>query len=176
MSLSRLITLLALAYIAWDTRSRWAVGIIPGVEADQTTDIIDQAISLTDPDTYTDFFNTDLGMSTDDSSTDDSSAPMAAPGDNLSAFRDMIAVSEGTANKGDNGYNVLVGGGLFSDYSTHPNQLITLNSAGLKSTAAGRYQILHGTWVSLCSKLGVSDFSPATQDQWLTSSSGSAAR
>ena len=84
---------------------------------------------------------------------------------NLKAFLDMIATSEGTFGKGDDGYNVIVGGALFHNgYADHPNQLVTLNKAGLKSTAAGRYQFLHRTWVALVAILGLKDFSPASQD------------
>ena len=39
----------------------------------------------------------------------------------------------------------LVGGELFTDYSDHPRKLVTLNSK-LKSTGAGRYQLL-SCWV-----------------------------
>jgi muramidase (phage lysozyme) len=83
---------------------------------------------------------------------------------NERAFLDMLAVSEGTMGHGDDGYNVLVGGGIFRDYTHHPNALIRLNSAGLKSTAAGRYQFLKRTWDSLALKLNLRDFSPAAQD------------
>lgn len=83
---------------------------------------------------------------------------------NITAFLDMLAVSEGTAGHGDDGYNVLVGGDLFHGYDRHPNVLVTLNSKGLKSTAAGRYQFLRRTWVSLQAKLGLADFSPRNQD------------
>lgn len=44
--------------------------------------------------------------------------------------------------KGDDGYNDIVEpAGFFSDYSTHPNLLVQVNSK-IKSTAAGRYQLL----------------------------------
>ena len=38
-------------------------------------------------------------------------------------------------------YDVIVGGELFTDYSDHPRKLVTLNPK-LKSTGAGRYQLL----------------------------------
>ena len=42
----------------------------------------------------------------------------------------------------NHGYDVIVGGELFTDYSDHPRKLVTLNPK-LKSTAgAGRYQLL----------------------------------
>ena len=58
---------------------------------------------------------------------------------------DMLAWSEGTDNgrqkTRNHGYDVIVGGELFTDYSDHPRKLVTLNPK-LKSTGAGRYQLL----------------------------------
>jgi hypothetical protein len=55
------------------------------------------------------------------------------------AFLDMLAWSEGTDNgrqkTRNHGYDVIVGGELFTDYSDHPRKLVTLNPK-LKSTAA----------------------------------------
>lgn len=87
---------------------------------------------------------------------------------NRTAFLDMIANSEIGADllaASDNGYNVLVGSTaehplLFTDYSTHPNVF----NEGLDSTAAGRYQLLHKYYVAYAKSLGLSDFSPASQD------------
>jgi muramidase (phage lysozyme) len=83
---------------------------------------------------------------------------------NLKAFLDMIAWSEGTAGKGDDGYNVLVGGGLFEGYADHPRQAIYLSGLRIKSTAAGRYQILARFFDHYRHTLGLKDFSPASQD------------
>ena len=48
------------------------------------------------------------------------------------AFLDMLAWSEGTDNgrqkTRNHGYDVIVGGELFTDYSDHPRKLVTLNS------------------------------------------------
>ena len=56
----------------------------------------------------------------------------------------MLAWSEGTDNgrqkTRNHGYDVIVGGELFTDYSDHPRKLVTLNPK-LKSTGAGRYQL-----------------------------------
>lgn len=53
------------------------------------------------------------------------------------AFLDMLAWSEGTDNgrqkTRNHGYDVIVGGELFTDYSDHPRKLVTLNPK-LKST------------------------------------------
>jgi lysozyme len=84
----------------------------------------------------------------------------------------MIAVSELTARLlaiSDNGYNVLVGSTpdhprLFSGYADHPRQLIDLPRRGIKSTAAGRYQILARYFDAYKKQLGLKDFSPASQD------------
>ena len=64
------------------------------------------------------------------------------------AFLDMLAWSEGMitdVRKPDHGYDVIVGGELFTDYSDHPRKLVTLNPK-LKSTGAGRYQLLSRWW------------------------------
>lgn len=83
---------------------------------------------------------------------------------NLSAFLDMISVSEGTHGHGDEGYNILVGGTTFHDYSKHPNIIVVLNPR-LKSTAAGRYQILSRYAKAYSKMLGLKDFTPESQDR-----------
>lgn len=85
---------------------------------------------------------------------------------NRKAFLDMIAFSEGTSTcKATccNGYDVIVGGTVFEDFSDHPRQLVQLNPR-LKSTAAGRYQLLARYWDAYKKQLGLADFSPASQD------------
>lgn len=86
---------------------------------------------------------------------------------NRKAFLDMLAWSEGTDNgrqpTNNHGYDVIVGGSLFTDYSDHPRKLVTLNPK-LKSTAAGRYQLLSRYWDAYRKQLGLKDFSPASQD------------
>jgi lysozyme len=83
------------------------------------------------------------------------------------AFLDMLAWSEGTDKPGqptkNHGYDVIVGGSLFTDFSDHPRKLVTLNPK-LKSTAAGRYQLLSKWWDAYRKQLGLKDFSPASQD------------
>lgn len=93
-----------------------------------------------------------------------SDAPAVAPSvaaANRRAFLDMIAYAEGAD------YNVIFGGGTFSSFADHPRQLIPFtDGAGrrLKSSAAGRYQFLQGTWDTLKARLGLPDFGPASQD------------
>ena len=84
---------------------------------------------------------------------------------NVVAFLDMLAWSEGTIGKGDDGYNDIVDpAGFFSDYSTHPNLLVQVN-AKIKSTAAGRYQLLARYYEPYRKQLGLPDFSPVSQDK-----------
>ncbi|EOL2862410.1 glycoside hydrolase family 104 protein [Escherichia coli] len=84
------------------------------------------------------------------------------------AFLDMIAYSEGTDNgrqpTKDRGYDVIVGGKLFSDYSKHPGVYVKLN-AKLTSSAAGRYQVLEKFAKHYMEQLGLPDFGPASQDK-----------
>lgn len=84
---------------------------------------------------------------------------------NVVAFLDMLAWSEGTIGKGDDGYNDIVDpAGFFSDYSTHPNLLVQVN-AKIKSTAAGRYQLLSRYYEPYRKLLDLPDFSPVSQDK-----------
>lgn len=102
---------------------------------------------------------------------------------NLVAFLDMIAHAEGTATSRytkDNGYDVVVEGVdspyTFSDYSRHPNVLVTVRrevvspatdrvlKKALKSTAAGRYQILKRYADAYTTILKLPDFGPLSQD------------
>ena len=82
----------------------------------------------------------------------------------------MISVSEGTENIGHNhGYDVIVGSTpskphLFTSYTDHPRVLVDLGN-GLKSTAAGRYQILARYYDAYKKQLGLPDFSPDSQDK-----------
>lgn len=93
--------------------------------------------------------------------------PEQAGGQNVCALLDAIAFTEGTDNNRqptrDDGYDVVVGGGLFTDYSRHPNRLVRLN-AKLSSTACGRYQILFRQWAIYQKRLSLPDFSPISQD------------
>ena len=68
---------------------------------------------------------------------------------NQRAFLDMLAWSEGTDNgrqkTRNHGYDVIVGGELFTDYSDHPQTCHA--KPKLKSTGAGRYQLLSRWWM-----------------------------
>lgn len=88
---------------------------------------------------------------------------------NLNAFLDMLAWSEGTDNgrqaTKDRGYDVMVGGGNFAGYSDHPRKLVDLPRLGIKSTAAGRYQLLSRYFDAYKKQLKLPDFSPSSQDK-----------
>ena len=65
------------------------------------------------------------------------------------AFSIPLAWSEGTDNgrqkTRNHGYDVIVGGELFTDYSDHPRKLVTLNPK-LKSTGAEPLLALLSRW------------------------------
>ncbi|WQN26150.1 glycoside hydrolase family 104 protein [Stutzerimonas stutzeri] len=93
-----------------------------------------------------------------------------AGGTNVLAFLDLIAWSEGTDDgrqpTRDQGYDVVVGGSLFDSYADHPRRLIDLPALGIKSTAAGRYQILARYWDHYRKQLALSGgFTPVNQDR-----------
>ena len=53
-------------------------------------------------------------------------------------WRESEGIDNGRQKTRNHGYDVIVGGELFTDYSDHPRKLVTLNPK-LKSTGAGRY-------------------------------------
>jgi muramidase (phage lysozyme) len=63
------------------------------------------------------------------------------------ALLDTIAYTEGTRGHGKDGYNVTFGYRYFDSCAEHPN--IKVCSGSLCSTAAGRYQFLHKTYLGL---------------------------
>ena len=81
------------------------------------------------------------------------------------AFLDMLAWSEGTDNgrqkTRNHGYDVIVGGELFTDYSDHPQ---TCHAKPKLKSGAGRYQLLLCWWDAYRKQLGLKDFSPKSQD------------
>ena len=96
---------------------------------------------------------------------------------NRAAFLAMIRQAEGTANQ-PNPYAVVYNYAFtIVDFSDHPGNLgwpgvplppETCKNAGLTppcvSTAAGAYQIRKATWNPIKTRLGLPDFSPASQD------------
>ena len=81
------------------------------------------------------------------------------------AFLDMLAWSEGTDNgrqkTRNHGYDVIVGGELFTDYSDHPRKLV------IGKTQINRRRTLPTSfrwWDAYRKQLGLKDFSPKSQD------------
>ncbi|KAB7710251.1 hypothetical protein GBN32_10925 [Plesiomonas shigelloides] len=88
---------------------------------------------------------------------------------NILAFLDMLAWAEGTSthpHTKDDGYDVIVNGddgdprpNIMTSYARHPNVLVKVN-INLKSTAAGRYQLLNRYYGPYARLLRLPDFSP----------------
>lgn len=98
---------------------------------------------------------------------------------NTAAFLMLIRRAEGTADAG--GYNRIFGGASFEDMSDHPHKAVPFTDRRtgqrLYSTAAGAYQFMAAsqtpsggwtkvnTWGVLKARIGLQDFSPASQDR-----------
>jgi len=82
-------------------------------------------------------------------------------GDGWNRWSRLIRAGEGTS--GDSGYNTMFTGSQFSDTSKHPRQIN--RSGDLASDAAGAYQFLSTTWDGAKNALGLTDFSPASQEK-----------
>jgi len=81
---------------------------------------------------------------------------------NISAFLALIREFESR-----NQYDVVYGGRRFYTFDDHPRIFTPINLPGyqgLKSSAAGAYQFIWRTWRNLKARLGLPDFSPASQD------------
>jgi len=89
---------------------------------------------------------------------------------NRTAFLDMLAYSElgpKLIAVSDNGFNLIVGSTpekplLFFNYADHPRIMVDLGN-GLKSTAAGKFQLLERYFDAYKAQLDLPDFSPDSQ-------------
>ena len=83
------------------------------------------------------------------------------------AFLDMLAWSEGTDNgrqkTRNHGYDVIVGGELFTDYSDHPSQTCHAKPK-LKSTAPDATSFFPVGGMPTRKQLGLKDFLSESQD------------
>jgi muramidase (phage lysozyme) len=82
---------------------------------------------------------------------------------NVIAFLRAIRPGEGTSDPA--GYYRIVGGGLFTDVTKHPNRRVFLERYGVYSTAAGAYQIIYRTYLGLQKQYGFTMFDRGTQDE-----------
>lgn len=83
---------------------------------------------------------------------------------NVRRFLDLLAYTEGTQ---DNGYHTAFGGGRLSSLADHPRYLKSFRQTDgrtNKTSAAGRYQFIRGTWDSLAKQYGFKDFGARNQD------------
>lgn len=132
----------------------------PGLEQGQGGGVLESTLASLDPSTY-------LPAMTD---VDTASS-------NEQAFLQAIRKAEGT--DGDRGYQTLFGYRYFDDYSDHPRSPAQFtDSQGVRkwTSAAGAYQIMAisplpgggstkvDTWDKISAKLGLVDFTPASQD------------
>lgn len=85
-----------------------------------------------------------------------SRAQFAAAGLPPEAYQ-LLGVISGTESPD---YRTKNGGEKFSGFADHPRSV----GAGGKSTAAGRYQMVRGTWDRVQQALNLPDFGPASQD------------
>jgi len=86
----------------------------------------------------------------------------AAPGLSHDQYA-LLSVISGTESPA---YDMMNGGQRIKDYAAHPGFI----GAGGTTTASGRYQFVKGTWDMAAQALGLTDFSPASQDRaaaWL---------
>jgi muramidase (phage lysozyme) len=83
---------------------------------------------------------------------------------NLRAF--LRVIREGETSQTDDAYRTQVYGRQLDDLADHPREVITGTIGGreIRSSAAGAYQFLRGTWDECAAALGLSDFGPVSQD------------
>lgn len=143
----------------------------PDDEMPQGVSVLDQTLSYFDPNAWS--FAQFLGM-------EDTPVDMADA--NIQAFLRVIRYAEGTS--GPNGYRQIFatrgGPNLFDSWADHPRvaKQFKVGDKTLWTSAAGAYQFMAvsprpaplkptsvNTWDRLQAKLGLADFSPASQDR-----------
>ena len=83
---------------------------------------------------------------------------------NVRKMLDLISYTEGTQG---NGYRTAFGGGKLNSLKDHPRyskSFTQTDGKSNKTSAAGRYQFLRGTWDGVARQYGLRDFSPQNQD------------
>jgi len=100
-------------------------------------------------------------VSTGDNPTTGTSTTGTGMSDGWAKWAKVIKAGEGTT--GDKGYTTMFTGAQFSDFSKHPELL--QRSGRYESDAAGAYQFLSTTWKPAAAKLGITDFTPESQEK-----------
>jgi muramidase (phage lysozyme) len=91
-------------------------------------------------------------------------SPLAPPPASPSAIDPKQLVLNKIYSGEANSYNEVYGGGSFDSYADHPRQRVQIPGTDQWSDAAGAPQFISSTWDAEKSKLGLKDFSPASQD------------
>ena len=118
---------------------------------------------LANPDKPTNNSSDTATDSTKDTSTGQQTTSTGTNGMSEGWKRWSKLIREGEGTSGDNGYNTMFTGSQFSDTSKHPRQIN--RSGDLASDAAGAYQFLSTTWDGAKNALGLTDFSPSSQEK-----------
>lgn len=80
---------------------------------------------------------------------------------NVKAFKMLIR--SGESSTGPGAYRMIVFGGSFDSWADHP-RIYKPTAGGLKTSAAGAFQITATTWDDIQRTLHLPDFSPASQE------------
>ena len=80
-------------------------------------------------------------------------------------WRGRSELDNGRQKTRNHGYDVIVGGELFTDYLDHPRKLVTLNQKS-QPTGAGRYQLLSRWWDVTGKQLGLKDSLRKVRTLW----------
>jgi muramidase (phage lysozyme) len=113
----------------------------------------------TDAPSTTPSTSTSTPTSTPTSTNTSTSQPLSSGGKGWTPFGSTLKFAEGTFRKGDKSYNTGYGYNMFDDLSKHPDKVFNNTSA-----AAGAYQFMPKTWSRVSNHLGLTDFSPQSQE------------
>lgn len=135
-------TLAAAAYVWWSNSGASAAGTGSGFDL---TGLVDQMTS-----------------SVQNAFT---SPATAIANQNVQAFLAMIRTTE-TGTAGPDSYTTIAGGGHLASLATYPTvgRTLTINGQQVTTHAVGAYQFEPTTWSEAAAALGITDFSPASQD------------
>lgn len=160
-------TLAAAAYVWWTNSQN------VGVAYDPTSS--DGTPSGSSGDFLTGIANT-MTSSVQNAFTDPASS-LSVP--NVQAWLAAIRTTE-TGTAGPRSYTTIAGGGQLQSLASYPNvqTSLVINGQRVTTHAVGAYQFMPATWSDAASELGLTDFSPSSQDLaavWLTKRRGALA-